>query len=177
METVKKYIFPVGMLLAVIAAAMIITHFTQEAVPTQAEQIDGWKHITFDQHGNSYYIDLKTIGRDESSDGNLNFHAVFRKVYSEQGRENLIKAYSDSGVDTSQMKDIDHELEFIKFRDINGYKFFVGAESTFYKADGSEIPALKMNVSVDNNGQPQAIPGKSIVENLFDYAFNRVKKD
>ena len=176
MEKVKKYIFPIVFLAFIIAIIQLITSFTQSSTHNQeAKMIDGWKHITFDHIGNAYYIDISTITVDKRESGNLRFHAVYRKVYSDKGREAIAESYSGSGVDVSMMSDIDYELETVYFKD-TGDKYFTGADCKFYKADGTEIPALDMKVTVDESTM-EPIPGKSIVEILFDYAYSRLPEE
>ena len=173
----KKYIFPVCVLAFVIAITQAITHFTQNPAPEkEAAIIEGWKYITADNFGNSYYIDINSITEDKKEDSNVRFHAIYRKVYSDKGREGLAASYSESGIDISQMSNIDHEIQTIYFGDINGDKFVTKADCKFYKSDGSEIPSLEMNVTVDETTM-QPIPGKSMVEVLYDYAFTRLPKD
>ncbi|MBR1728622.1 MAG: hypothetical protein IJ728_03755 [Selenomonadaceae bacterium] len=172
----KKYIFPIGFLLFVIAISMLISHFTQQAIPKEAKIIEGWKHITFDQMGNAYYINLDTIVNDGKTEDELKFHATFQKIYTDKGREALIAAYKDSGVDVSKIDQVDHEIDILHFRDWGGIKYLSGGNSKFFTADNVEIPELEMNVEYTQDNNQQPIPSKSIGENLYDYAFNRVKK-
>lgn len=173
----KKYIFPIGFLLFIIALVMIITHLTQPSKPTEPKIIAGWKHITFDQLGNSYYIDLDSIVNDGETDDELLFHATFQKLYSDKGREEMIKSYGDSGVDISEMESIDHEIDVMHFRDVDGIKFLLSANCKFYNKDGTELPSIEMAVVFDETNELKPIHSHSIGENLYDYAFNRVKKE
>ena len=172
----KKYIFPVGVLVFVILVSMSITHFTQKSVPKRPEYISGWKHVAFDQLGNSYYIDADSITLDSRDDVEMRFHAIYRKVYTDKGREAIAQSYVDSGVDMSEMANVDHEIDLMNFRDVNGIKFVTSANCKFYKADGTEIPTLEMNVEIDEKSI-HPIPEKSIGENLYDYAYTRVPKE
>ena len=169
----KKYIFPVGVLLFVVALVMGITHFTQPAKP-EPKIMAGWKHISFDQTGNSYYIDPNSISKDSQTEDELRFHATFYKIYSEKGLKELIQSYN---IDASKMSEFDHEIDEMYFRDFDGIKYITGAKCKFYKTDGTEISELAMAVSFDENINTRPIPGKSIGENLFDYAYQRVEKD
>ena len=169
----NKYIFPIGLLLFVIAVAMGITHFTQPE-KAQPKIMEGWKHISFDQTGNSYYIDPNSIVKDSQNEDELRFHATFYKIYSEKGFNALVNSYN---IDESKLSDFDHEIDIMYFRDFNGIKYITGATSKFYRKDGTEIPELEMKVSFDENIDTRPIPGKSIGENLFDYAYQRVKKE
>ena len=174
----NKYIFPFAVLIFVGVMGIIITHLTQPTKQNEAKFIEGWKHISFDQTGNSYYIDLNTIvndGYDETKD-ELQFHASFLKIYSDKGREELIKSYSSSGLDTSQMSAINHEIDVIHFKDISGNKYVTGAECKFYNAENVELSSINMAVTFEQS-ETHVIPAKSIGENLYDYAYNRVKKD
>ena len=176
METIKKYIFPVAFLIFVIGLTTLITKFTQPPTTNEPKFIEGWKHITFDQLGNSYYIDLDSITKDSQEDVNLFFHATYLKVYSDKGREAFIDSYSGFGVDIQEMQNIDHEIEVLHFKDFGGEKLVIKADCKFYRADDSEISALNMAVSTnENNSMP--IPGKTIGEHLYDYAFNRLPKE
>ena len=174
----NKYIFPIAVLIFVSIAGFAITHLTQPAKQNEVKYIEGWKHISFDQTGNSYYIDTGTITNDgyDSEKGDLRFHATFLKVYSDKGREELIKSYSSSGLDTSQMAEIDHEIDVMHFREFNGDKYVTGAECKFYNAEDVELTSISMAVNFEESNEMRAIPGKSIGENLYDYTYNRVKK-
>ena len=174
----NKYIFPIGVLLFVGIMGVLITHLTQPTKQNEVKIIEGWKHISFDQTGNSYYINMDSMVNDGYDDdkGELRFHATFLKIYSDKGREELIKSYSSSGVDTSQMAAIDHEIDVMYFKDLNGVKYVTGAECKFYNSDNVELPSINMAVTFEQS-ETHAIPAKSIGENLYDYAYNRVKKD
>ena len=175
----NKYIFPIGVLIFVGIIGFAITHLTQPDKQNEIKYMEGWKHISFDQTGNSYYIDISTItndGYDKDKD-ELRFHATFLKIYSDKGREEFIKAYSSSGLETTQMSAIDHEIDVMQFRDLNGIKYVTGAECKFYNAEDVELPSISMAVTFEESDEMHAIPGKSIGENLYDYAYNRVKKD
>ena len=160
------------MLLVIIAIVMGITHFTQPAKP-EPKIMAGWKHISFDQTGNSYYIDPHSIAKDGQNDDELLFHATFYKIYSEKGLKELAKSYN---IDEATVTQIDHEIDVMYFRDFDGIKFVKSANAKFYNANNEEIPALEMNVTFDDK-ENKPIPGKSIGENLFDYAYQRVEKD
>ncbi|MBR1396987.1 MAG: hypothetical protein IJ563_05590 [Selenomonadaceae bacterium] len=177
MEKLKKYIFPFAMLIFVILLSMGITHITQPEKPPDAPIIAGWKHVASDRIGNEYYIDADSIVRDEAAEGELRFSAKYRKVYSDRGREALAQAYAGSGIDTAQMNDVDYEIDVMHFRDIDGEKFVTSTESTFYKSDDTEIPALRMSGTFDEGDYMHALPGKSVGELLYDYAYTRVNKD
>ncbi len=167
----KKYIFPIGVLIFVAALAMLITHFTQGSKP-EPKIMEGWKHISFDQTGNSYYIDPQSIVNDGETDDELLFHATFYKIYSEKGRNEFIKSYN---VDENIFAKVDHEIDVMYFRDLDGIKFVTAADCKFFDVNENEIPELKINVKFDEKNKP--IPGKSIGENLYDYAYQRVKKN
>ena len=173
----NKYIFPIGVLVLVGIIGFAITHVTQPEKQNEVKVIEGWNHISFDQTGNSYYIDINTISNDgyDSEKDELRFHATFLKLYSNKGREELIKAYSNNGVDTAQMSEIDHEIDILHFKDISGTKYVTGAEFKFYNADNVELPSINMSVTFEQS-ETHAIPAKSIGENLHDYAYNRVKR-
>ena len=176
----KKYIFPIGVLIFVSIIGFAITHMTQPNKPNEeVKYIEGWKHISFDQSGNSYYIDMNTITNDgyDSEKDELLFHATFLKLYSDKGREELIKAYTDNNVDTSQMSEVDHEIDIMRFRDFDGNKYITGAECKFYNAENIELPSISMSVTFEQTQEAHPIPAKSIGENLYDYAYTRVKKD
>ena len=175
----KKYIFPVGMLIFVIALTMGITRLTQPERSTDPKIIAGWKHITFDQQGNSYYINVDSITADSwnEDEDELKFHATFLKLYSDRGRKEMIKAYGDNeGVDVPAMEKVDHEIDVHYFRDLDGVKFLTSSECKFYTADNVELPTIEMKVSLDEDKGGRPIPSKGTIENLYDYAFNRVKK-
>ncbi len=173
----KKYIFPIGCLLFVIVLVMVITNFTQSEKPGDPKIIPGWKHVTFDHMGNSYYIDPNSMVNDGQTGDELRFHATFQKFYSERGREEFAKAYSESITDMAVIESIDHEIDVLYFRDLDGIKFVTSANAKFYKADGTEIPALNMAVSFDEGKDFRPIPSKTIGERLYDYAYTRVSKD
>ena len=173
----KKYFFPIGILMFVILLAMGITNYTQPSKPTEAKIIEGWKHIIFDPQGNSYYIKINSIVNDNQDGEILRFHATFQKLYSDKGREELIEAYKDQGIDISEMSKVDHEIDIYNFKDVNGDKFITGATSKFYTVDNIEIPSIEMIVKFDENSDLKPIPGKTIIEHLYDYAYTRVKKD
>ena len=172
----KKYIFPIGMLIFVIAVSVGITHLTQPSKP-EVKIMEGWKHITFDPQGNSYYIDPNSIVNDKQEDGVLRFHATFQKIYNDKGREKLIEAYKDQGADVEAMAKVDHEIDVYYFKDVNGYKFLTGAVSQFYNAENEELPSIKMSVQFEENADLKPIPDKSTFDLLYDYAYTRVKKD
>ncbi|MBR2180212.1 MAG: hypothetical protein IJ862_07465 [Selenomonadaceae bacterium] len=175
----KKYIFPIGVLIFVCVIGFVITHSTQPEKHNEVKIIEGWKHISFDQTGNSYYIDINTIVNDgyDSDKDELLFHATFLKLYSDKGREELIQAYNNNGVDTAQMSEVDHEIDVMSFRDLKGDKYITGAECKFYNVDNVEIPSINMSVAFEQTDETRPIPPSSIGENLYDYAYNRVKKD
>ena len=174
----KKYIFPIGVLILVAIIGFAIIHMTQPEKQNEVKYIEGWKHISFDQTGNSYYIDMNTIANDgyDNEKEELLFHATFLKLYSNKGREELIKAYESNSVDTAQMSEVDHEIDVLHFRELSGTKYITGAECKFYNAENVELPSIKMSVTFDQS-ETHAIPASSIGENLYDYAYNRVKKD
>ena len=175
----NKYIFPIGVLIFVCIAGFVITHSTQPEKQNEVKTIEGWKHISFDQTGNSYYIDINTIvndGYDKDKD-ELIFHATFYKLYSDKGREELIKAYANNDADTSRMAEVDHEIDVMHFRDQGGDKYITGAECKFYNSENVEIPSINMSVTFNQDNEARPIPSNSIGENLYDYTYNRVKKD
>ena len=175
----KKYFFPVGVLIFVILMTIGITRLTQPSKPGDPKIIEGWKHITFDPQGNSYYINLDSItadSRDEDKN-ELKFHATFLKIYSDRGREELVKAYGDNeGIDTAAMNKVDHEIAVHYFRDYDGVKFLTASECKFYTVDEVELPTIEMKVSFEDDNGRHPIPSKGTIENLYDYAFNRVRK-
>ena len=172
----KKYIFPIGMLIFVILLSMGITHLTQSEKP-EPKIIEGWKHVTFDPLGNSYYIDPTSIVNDKQEDDVLRFHATFQKLYTDKGREKLIEAYKEQGADVEAMSKVDHEIDVYYFKDVNGYKYLIGATSQFYTAENLELPSIKMTVKFEENVELKPIPDKSTFDLLYDYAYTRVKKD
>ena len=160
------------MLIFVIVLVMGITHFTQPE-KTEPKIMAGWKHISFDQTGNSYYIDPHSIVKDSQTDDELLFHATFYKIYSEKGLKEFARSYN---IEESKIEQIDHEIDVMYFRDFDGNKFVKSANAKFYNVNNEEIPELEMNVTFDDK-ENKPIPGKSIGENLFDYAYQRVEKD
>ena len=175
----NKYIFPIGVLIFVCIVGFAITNTTQPDKQNEVKTIEGWKHIAFDQTGNSYYIDMNTIVNDgyDSDKDELLFHATFYKLYSNKGREELIQAYKSNDVDIAQMSEVNHEIDILHFRDLNGTKYITAAECKFYNAENVEIPSINMSVTFEQNDESSPIPSSSIGENLYDYAYNRVKKD
>ncbi|MBQ9480018.1 MAG: hypothetical protein IJ668_11070 [Selenomonadaceae bacterium] len=166
----KKYIFPVLMLLLVIGMVMGITHFTQKPEP-EPPFLDGWDYVTRDKYGNFYYTSLPTITFDGGTDIDFRFHALYRKLYSQVGREELRALFTNQPDEI--INAVAYELETIRFREKLDGKYIEGAERHFYRADDSEMTELTMNVSVEED---KPLPRSSVGENLYDFAYNRLKK-
>ena len=166
----KKYIFPVTVLMMEIGVVMTITHFTQKPLP-EPPYIEGWDFVTRDKFNNFYYASLPTITFDGGSDIDFRFHALYRKTYSQTGREELYALFSNQSEEL--LNSVDYELETIQFHEKLEGKYLEGAERHFYRADDSEIPELKMNVTVEED---KPLPRSSVGENLYDFAYNRLKR-
>ena len=166
----KKYIFPVTVLMMVIGVVMTITHFTQKPLP-EPPILDGWTFVTRDKYDNFYYTSLPTITFDGGTDIDFKFHALYRKTYSAVGQEELENLFSNQAPEL--IKEVTYELETIFFREKLDGKYIEGAERHFYRADDTEISELIMKVSVEED---KPLPRSSVGENLYDYAYNRLKK-
>ena len=167
----NKYIFPTIVLLMVIGVVTTITHLTQKPLP-EPPMLDGWDFVARDKYNNFYYTSLPTITFDGGTDIDFKFHALYRKTYSENGREELQALFGNQPQET--INAVAYELETINFREKLDGKYIEGAERHFYRADASEITELVMKVSVEED---KPLPRSSVGENLYDFAYNRLKRD
>ena len=165
----NKYIFPTAVLIFVIGVITLITHFTQKPAP-EAPQLEGWDYVTRDKFGNFYYASLPSITFDGGSDMDFKFHAQYRKTYSQVGREELQGLFADQ----QSINEVEYELETIRFHEKLEGKYIEGAARNFYRSDGTEIAAFKTEVTVEED---KPLPRSSVGENLYDYAYNRLKRD
>lgn len=170
-SSAKKYLFPAAMLLLVIGIVFSITHFTQPPEP-EAPELDGWTYVTRDKFGNFYYASLPSIEFEdggEIDDIDFKFHATYRKTYSAEGREELANLFGDR----DRIDRVEYEIETLHFREKLEGKYIEGAERKFYRKDGVEIPEFQTDVTVEAD---KPLPRSSVGENLYDFAYNRLKK-
>ena len=166
----NKYIFSVVVLLMVIGVVTTITRLTQKPLP-EPPTLNGWDYVTRDKYNNFYYASLPSITFDGGGDVDFKFHALFRKTYSEVGREELTALFTEQPPDV--INSVAYELETLHFHEKLDGKYIEGAERQFYRADDSEIAELKMNVTVEED---KPLPRSSVGENLYDFAYNRLPK-
>ena len=166
----NKYVFPIVVLMMVIGVVTTITHLTQKPLP-EPPMLNGWDYVTRDKYNNFYYASLPSITFDGGTDVDFKFHAQFRKTYADSGREELQALFGNQPQELIDA--VDYELETIHFREKLDGKYLEGAERHFYRADESEIVEFIMNVSVEED---KPLPRSSVGENLYDFAYNRLKK-
>ena len=154
----------------VIGIVTTITRLTQKPLP-EPPLLDGWDYVTRDKFNNFYYASLPSITFDGGSDIDFEFHALYRKTYSEVGRGELTALFENQTAEV--INAVDYELETIKFHEKLDGKYIEGADRKFYRADGSEIAELQMSVTVEED---KPLPRSSVGENLYDFAYNRLKK-
>ncbi len=168
-SSLKKYAFSTAVLIFVIGLVLGITHFTQAPEP-KPPAIEGWDYVTHDKFGNFYYASLPSITFDGGGDLDFKFHALYRKTYSDAGREELQSLFNDQ----QSINEVAYELETVYFREKLEGKYIEGAARQFYRADDSEIKTFKTDITVEED---KPLPRSSVGENLYDFAYNRLKKD
>ena len=101
----------------------------------------------YPQKGASIYIDLNSIGVDQTNEGGVAFHVLVRYDYTPSGREVFIASYKNNGKTVpSGLEQLSYIVALLHFKSTNGItKYCAISDSISLTTEGKNIESLTLS--------------------------------
>ena len=126
----------------------------------------GWNLEYKDNDDNEWYIETETVKVDKNSDGTLEFHANFSKVFSEQGLKKEEENFRATG-GKNFPGDVKLEMQCIHFKEEGGKLYSCITDSFYCDSNGKPIPEFSY---IDHSIEWYEINQNSVASELFKVA-------
>lgn len=125
-----------------------------------------WVSIYKDNLGNEWHIEADTVKVDKNSNGVVEFHANFSKVFSEQGLKAEAENFAKSGEEKFP-ENVAFEMQCIHFKEEGGKIYLSVTDSFYFDSNGKPIPEFNY---VDKAIEWHTIKQDSVVYELYKSA-------
>ena len=138
--------------LATLAVVMLLTATALAA---------GWELVYYDNEENQIFFDPDKVTIHSRAGDTAEFSAPFRMVYSDKGRNNLIKWYRENSIMPRDIENLAYDVATIRFKKDGDDRYFYIVERTSYTANGASLSDMHY---VNDNPTWQKIDVGSVVD-------------